>query len=185
MAAVPQPRAPEEPQTRLAPFDASHADRVLRWVATPREMYWLAPNTRPPLTARDITGWRKPGHQPFLLLDATNGTPVGYGELNELTGVPGNYWLGHLLVDPEQRGRGFGIALTRRLLERAFVHAGATRVTLVVFPENAAAVRCYERAGMRRDGYEAHHFEIYNRREQLLRMAADYTTLSRIARAST
>lgn len=180
MSAVPQPRAADESQTRLAPFEVCHADRVLSWVTTPQEMYWLAPKTRPPLTARDVMSWQAPGHQPFMLLRATPGVPVGYGELNALTGVPHSYWLGHLLVDPAQRGCGYGVALTRRLLERAFVHAGATRVTLVVFPENAAAVHCYERAGLRRDGYEAHYFEVYKRREQLLRMVADYSILSRI-----
>jgi ribosomal protein S18 acetylase RimI-like enzyme len=75
-------------------------------------------------------------------------------------------------VDPRHRGRGLGRQLTRLLLRRAFHRYGAWRVSLVVFPENAAAIASYRAAGMYEDGYERHYFASYSRRKRLLRMVA-------------
>lgn len=159
------------PRCRLVPFRVAHARQVLAWVASPQEAYWLAPRTRPPLSTRTVLHWQEPGHQAFLLLRSKNDQPVGYGELNELTGQPNRYWLGHLIVDPAHRGHGFGVQLTRLLIERAFYRHGARDVTLVVFPENTAAIACYQTAGMHQAGFETHAFPAYGQTVQLLRMA--------------
>jgi RimJ/RimL family protein N-acetyltransferase len=97
---------------------------------------------------------------------------VGYGEINALDVRARRYWLGHLIVDPEQRGRGLGTALTRLLLVRAFRELRAREVTLVVFPENATAIASYRAAGMFADGEEIHDFASYGLRARMLRMAA-------------
>ena len=81
-----------------------------------------------------------------------------------------HFWLGHLIVDPRQRGRGLGTHLTRLLLERAFNQQGARRVTLVVFPENHRALACYRAAGLREAGAEIHYFPPCDRRVRLLKM---------------
>jgi RimJ/RimL family protein N-acetyltransferase len=56
-------------------------------------------------------------------------------------------------------------------VQRAIMTLGARRISLVVFPENKAAVRCYEQAGFRAESHETHYFPIYVRRARLLRMA--------------
>lgn len=156
----------------LEPFEPLHAERIAGWVRSPREMYWLAPKTPPPLTTGEVLRWRVPGHQPFLLWDVGHPHPVGYGELNRLASGTGRYWLGHLVVDPLLRGRGYGVALTRLLLRQAFVRCRARQVTLVVFPENARAVACYRAAGMWEDGWETHEFPAYGSTERLQRFVA-------------
>jgi RimJ/RimL family protein N-acetyltransferase len=171
MAAKPVPRK-RAPACRLRPFDPAWADHVIAWVRDPQETYWLAPKTRPPLTANCIARWREPGHDPFLLWDDSHPTPLAYGELNRLARVRRQYWLGHLLVDPAHRGRGLGVELTRLLLREAFTQRGAARVTLIVFQDNARAIACYRAAGMHDDGFEWHQFPLYGRRECLLRLAA-------------
>lgn len=171
MAVTPRkPRTP--PPCRLVPFDPIWAERIVNWVDSPQEMYWLAPKTRPPLTVREVLRWRNPDHGPYMLLPDTGDVPVAYGELNRLSGARRQYWLGHLVVDPAWRGQGYGLELTRRLLEEAFERRGAQRVTLVVFPENERALACYRSAGMREDGYEWHDFPIYGQRVCLIRLAA-------------
>lgn len=172
MAAHPKTRKEPTPRFRLAPFEPVWAERVISWVRDAREAFWLAPKTPPPLAASEILRWREPGNTPYLLWGATGTAPVGYGELNRLGTGQRFYWLGHLIIDAAQRGRGYGVQLTRLLLEEAFERRGARRVTLVVFPENAAALACYRAAGMRDDGYEWHAFPAYGRRECLLRLAA-------------
>ena len=167
---VPGPGCPEA--LDLRPFDPRYAGLVASWARGPLETYWLAPRTEPPLTARKVREWADPAHRPYMLVAPGQPTPLGYGELNLLHGRRHEYWLGHLVVDPEQRGRGFGRQLTVLLLQRAFHQFGAWYVSLVVFPENVAAVACYRAAGMREDGFEIHTFPAYGSRERLLRFIA-------------
>jgi RimJ/RimL family protein N-acetyltransferase len=157
---------------RLTPFEAGYADRVLSWVRSPREAYWLAPRTKPPLTIEKLRAWARPGRIPLMLVAPEQPEPLAYGELNVLNERRREYWLGHLIVDSQQRGRGLGRRLTELLLRRAFDRLAARRVSLVVFPENAAAVACYQAAGMCDDGYETHYFAVYRRRERLVRLVA-------------
>jgi RimJ/RimL family protein N-acetyltransferase len=157
----------------LEPYRRCYAPLVAGWVRSALETYWLAPRTPPPLTAVKVQGWIRPGREPLVLLAVGSGEPVAYGELNVLNGGLGAFWLGHLIVAPEQRGRGVGRELTLHLLRRAFRLRGARRVTLVVFPENKQALACYESVGMRPDGYETHTFPLYRRRARLLRLAAE------------
>ena len=156
----------------LRRFDCAHAALVADWVRTPQEAQWLAPRTKPPITAQTVLGWQAAGRQSYELAAAQSPTPVAYGELNVLRQGRNEFWLGHLLVDPAQRGLGYGVELTRLLLDRAFLQHAARRVVLVVFPENAAAIAAYERAGMRRDGAETHYFPAYQQEVRLLRMEA-------------
>lgn len=157
---------------RLEPFRPAWAELIVSWVRDEQEAYWLAPRTPPPLTADEILRWQRPGREGFMSLEGDGPEPRGYGELNLLSSGRRRYWLGHLIVDPAQRGRGCGVQLTRLLLRHAAVRQGAREVTLVVFPENRRAVSCYLAAGLREDGYETHEFPAYGRRVRLLRMTA-------------
>jgi RimJ/RimL family protein N-acetyltransferase len=168
----PVQRAGSVSELRLEPFDPAQAERVAGWVRNEREAYWFAPKTTPPIAARDIRGWGVAGHEQLQLLPAGAKEPVAYGELNALHGAHGQYWLGHLIVDPGLRGQGIGQVLTRLLLNRAFRQLRARRVSLVVFPDNATAIACYRAAGMREDGFEEHDLPAYGARARLLRMAA-------------
>jgi RimJ/RimL family protein N-acetyltransferase len=158
--------------SRLMPFDARCAERVVSWVRDARETYWLAPRTEPPLTTEKVRAWAGPGRDPLMLVTSEQPEPLAYGELNILNEKRREYWLGHLVVDPRRRGQGVGRRLTELLLRRAFHLREAQRVSLVVFPENAAAIACYRAAGMYEDGFETHHFAAYRRRERLLRLVA-------------
>ena len=157
---------------RLSAFDEVHAERVVSWVRDAEEAYWLAPRTPPPLTADKVIEWAGLGRQPQMLVDLPDPTPLAYGELNVLQTRQHTYWLGHLIVDPARRGQGLGRLLTSLLLHRAFRVHDARRVTLVVFPENTAAIAAYRSAGMVEDGYELHQFPAYRTRVQLLRFVA-------------
>ena len=172
MAAEPLTRTGHVDALRLVPFDPRSAGHVLSWVRGARDTYWLAPRTRPPLTAEKLLAWSGQGHNPFALVDSRSPGPLGYGEVNLLNEKRREYWLGHLIVEPQRRGQGLGRRLTELLLRHAFERLAARRVSLVVFPDNVAAVGCYRAAGMQDDGYETHLFAAYRRRVRLLRMIA-------------
>lgn len=161
---------------RLRAFDPRYAARVVSWVRGAREAYWLAPRTKPPLTAAKVCAWAEPGRRPLMLVEPPQAEPLAYGELNLLNEARREYWLGHLIVDPQQRGQGLGRELTELLVHRALQRHAARRVSLVVFPDNQGAIACYRAAGLVEDGYETHWFAPYRRHERLLRLIAATST---------
>ncbi len=116
-----------------------------------------------------------------MLLPQGEDDPVAYGEVNRLSRATGRYWLGHLVVNQERRGEGFGSQLARKLLAYAFERLNASEVSLVVFPGNRQAIACYAAAGMAPDGYEVHEFATAGRAERLMRMAVRREAPSRIS----
>ena len=156
-------------QPFLQPFLTPHAAIVASWARTERQLRWLAPSTPSPLTPEKVLQWRKPdGHALVYMEDAR--TLLGYGELNPMRDEARHYWLGHLVVNPERRGQGIGRAFVRALLERAFDQISATKVSLLVFPANAAARACYLHAGFREVCEEFHQFGGRGPRHRLLRL---------------
>jgi ribosomal protein S18 acetylase RimI-like enzyme len=141
----------------LRRFDSLFAPPVAGWVAD-GELLWLAPGTTPPLTAAKVVGWTKPTDRPLLLFRENEGLPCGYAELNPMRGSFSAVWLGHVVIDPQLRGRGLGAAFTRRLIEEAFADPVVERIVLIVFPDNQAAIRCYRSTGFAQTGRERHQF---------------------------
>lgn len=172
MSVVPRPtRSALLRRARLVAFNAELAPLIASWVRDAEEAYWVAPHSVPPITAHIVRDWSAAADRwAFTLLDEFH-TPAGYGELNLLSGERREYWLGHLLIDPTRRGQGLGHELTSRLLERAFMQLHASRVALVVFQNNAAAIQCYRSCGLEAEGYEQHAFAVLGRSDSLLRMA--------------
>lgn len=157
----------------LSRFSPLHAARVASWVRTSTELMWLAPGTVPPLTSEKVSAWGLDRPNRFLLGAANHAEPGGYAELNYMPTSGDQMWVGHFLVDPELRGRRVGTRFAAALVNLAFRHFRVNAVLLVVFPQNAHAIRCYERAGMKRLGEEAKHFPETGRTHTFARMGID------------
>ena len=155
---------------RLTPFRVWQAPIIARWVKSEQQLLWLAPSTLPPLTAEKVAAWKRPGGEAFVLAMGRGDAPAGYGELNPMRSGCGDLWLGHVIVRPDLRGRGVGTFLSRALLSEAFGQRGANRVSLIVFPDNLAALRCYRRAGFIPAGEEHHQFGGADGTHRLLRL---------------
>jgi len=155
---------------QLTPFQPWHSPTIARWVQTEQQLRWLAPSTHPPLTAEKILGWKKPGGSAFVLVKGGEESPLGYGEINPMRRGDEHVWLGHIIVRPNQRGRGMGSTLLRALLVEAFERRNATHVALIVFPDNLAALRCYRRVGFSLLGEEIHQFDGAGPTHRLLRL---------------
>ena len=154
----------------LRPFDPLYAAEIAQWVQTEDQLRWLAPSTVWPLTAAKVVGWKKPDGEAFLLTREGDSRPVGYGELNPMRGRADHLWLGHVVVRPDQRGRGTGQTLVRALLDRAFDQLFAAGVSLIVFPDNGAALQCYRHVGFTVVGEEWHQFGHAGPKQRLLRL---------------
>ena len=157
-------------QYQLCTFQADHAATIARWVNTPEQMRWLAPSTKLPLTTDKILNWKKPGGQAFVYQQTTDSQPIGYGELNPMSRCLDHLWLGHVIIRPDQRGMGSGRLLVQALLTEAFQERLATRILLIVFPDNTPAVQCYLRVGFKITGEEFHQFGGEGPEHRLLRL---------------
>lgn len=173
----PADRQPEAPRrtdgkhwSALSHFDPLFAPTIASWPRNKSELMWLAPGTRAPLTAAKVVGWAKPGGY-RLLYWAGGPTPAGYAEVNPMHGMRGQWWIGHFVIDPNLRGRGLGRRFFHELVRIAFESLAAEQMLLVVFPENEAAIRCYEHGGMTVEGREQKRFANTRQRYTFLRMA--------------
>lgn len=159
--------------TCLTPFDLLYAPSVASWVRSDRELSWVAPGTPPPLSGRKVADWAKARSNRYLLWLAGADGPSAYSELEFMPGRRDQMWIGHLLVDPECRGRGTGLRFVDFLLGVAFLTHAVSSVLLVVVPENRRAIRCYERAGLAVIGQEHRHFKSTRRSFTFLQMGID------------
>jgi len=157
----------------LVRFTKEWAPAIVRWVQSDRELFWLAPATAPPLTAEKVLGWLREDRHAYLLWLGDADQPIGYAELGVMPGEPDQMWLGHCLIAPSHRGCGLGRQFVGLLSRAARRRHAARRLLLVVFPDNAAAIRCYQQEGFSMRGQERRYFETTGRRHRLLRMALD------------
>lgn len=157
----------------LVPFEAHYSGLVAGWVRSDDELFLLSPRTPGPLTPAKVIGWKQAGGDQLLYCIADDAEPWGYVELNPIPGRTGQWWVGHCLVAPYRRGKGIGLRMVRLVLDLAFDSRGATAVSLVVFPHNFGAVRCYRVAGFaeRREVYR--EFATRPGRHRMLYMSID------------
>lgn len=106
----------------------------------------------------------------LLYFHAGEPVPCGYGELNPMKGDPSHQWIGHVVVDIERRRTGLGKRLTEMLTRVAFDELGAKKISLVVFPENKAAIDCYLQAGYSVMAEEFQRFDKNSSPQRLIRL---------------
>lgn len=116
-----------------------------QWCADRYERY--------PVTADDMNSY----HQQYIdgqcsiALTMVDGEEVaGYITLRIPADDSTEQRIGFVIVDDSKRGRGFGKSLVGKAVAYAFGKLGATKVSLGVFENNPAAIRCYESVGFRR-----------------------------------
>lgn len=98
--------------------------------------------------------------RPYLAL--LDGEPIGYVQSYVAAGAGDGWWpderdpgvrgIDQFLADESQLGRGLGTALVRAFVEHLLTDPAVTRVQVDPSPDNARAIRCYERAGFRAAG---------------------------------
>ena len=150
-------------------FEARFAPVVASWVRDDAELFQLTPTTPPPLTPEKVLAWVRPNGRAYLGFQGGRKVPCLYGELNPMRTNDEHLWIGHVLADPGCRGQGLGQVFVRRLVESGFAEFFAERISLIVFPDNTPAVRCYERVGFTLNGDEHHRFGPKQRPYRMLR----------------
>lgn len=137
---------------RLRPYVHSHDfDKIKDWLTDERaHTLWCANRMKFPLEKDDFARFiqdlfERTGDCPFVATE-DNGNVVGFiccsvnCDSNEAM-------LKFVVVDPNQRGKGYGKQMVRLAAQYCFDIAKAELVHLNVFTANTAARRCYEKAG--------------------------------------
>lgn len=90
-----------------------------------------------------------------------DGDPVGFIQSYIVMGDP-EFWpderdpgavgVDMFLADPDKLGQGIGTAMLRAFIDKLFADPAVTRVQIDPAPDNARAVRCYEKVGFVKKG---------------------------------
>jgi len=146
-----------DPDLSLVRLTEADLPLVRRWLGSPHvARWWGAPDEE----IRQIRDHLAGGCvTPFLMVEA--GRPLGYLQVYHANGDP--FWQGCAfpretfgldlsIGEVEATGRGLGPRFLRIVLDRLFAMPEVARVHIDPAPDNAIAIRAYEKAGFRREG---------------------------------
>jgi len=88
----------------------------------------------------------------FVIADKQTGAYIGQIDLFNLNTIDRCAELGIVIGDHSRQNQGIGCEAISLMLDFAFRHANLHRIELWVNADNAAAIRCYERAGFVHEG---------------------------------
>jgi len=150
------------PTIQLQPFRDADVDRLIGWIPSAEFLLrWGGSGYTFPLDAKQIkehlakASGEKPKHLVFRAVDKKTGSVIGHGEILAIDRANRSAVLGRILVgDPEARSKGTGRQIVRQLVRIAFQDLSLHRVSLRVYDFNEAAIRCYEKAGFKREGLQ-------------------------------
>lgn len=136
-------------------YQPTDANVITTWLKSEYLMrQWCADRyERFPVTPDDINYYHQQysdGNNSVALTMVDDEEVVGYVTLRIPADDPTEQRIGFDIVDDSKRGRGFGKSLVGMAVDYAFSKLGAKKVSLGVFENNPAAIRCYESAGFNR-----------------------------------
>ena len=93
-----------------------------------------------------------------MIADAQDGRSIGQLDMFRVDWRLRQGEIGMVIAGTEDRGRGYGTEALELLAEFAFNSLGLERIELEVHMENAAALRCYQKAGFTLEGVKRHAY---------------------------
>lgn len=143
----------------LLPFTGQDLSRLMQWIDSPGSLVqWAGPLLFTyPLDERQLKTYLQSSQggqaqsRIFKVVDEKAET-VGHIELGAINRQNGTASICRVFLDPKQRGKGICVEMVRKLLQLGFGELGLRRIDLRVYGFNAAAIGCYERAGLVREG---------------------------------
>lgn len=140
---------------KIRAFEPTDAQKIVSWFNIGLSFYqWSAGRLGTfPITAQTIVDYygnseKCDGAMPFVVID--DGDVVGHFIIRFLNAEKTHARLGFIVVDFAKRGHGLGGSLLSLAVDYCKNVLNAERITLCVFENNPAAVRCYEKAGFGR-----------------------------------
>ncbi|NMB45165.1 MAG: GNAT family N-acetyltransferase [Firmicutes bacterium] len=155
----------------LRPLIPSDFPKLVKWTKDPEVGHYMDDDGYPE-TEEACYDWHKSQcsnrHKQRLMITTRDGHPIGDVELDHITWRNGDAELRIRIGEGGYRGKGYGVDAVTTLLAYAFVEMNLSRVYLRVASSNEAAIRCYEKAGFKKEGklvrshvHEKRQWEIY------------------------
>jgi len=143
----------------LLPFTEQDFPRLMQWIESPELLVQWAGALlfTYPLDERQLRAYLHSSQgdnvqsRIFKVVDEKAET-VGHIELGAINRQNGTASICRVFLDPHHRGKGFCVEMVRKLLKIGFGELGLRRIDLRVYGFNTAAIGCYERAGLVREG---------------------------------
>lgn len=140
----------DSPQLRFRPMTPDDYPLLLDWLQRPHVKEWW--DDGDDTLAKVAAHYSDPDAERFILLyrdpaRPAEGRPIGYFQsYQEDEGVVG---IDQFIGDADLLNRGLGTAAVRAFLQLVIARQNPRRIILDPEPENARAIRCYEKAGFR------------------------------------
>lgn len=137
-------------QFEFRPVSKADLAMLFEWHQRPHVREWWDSYTSLDALEADTFDWDV---HPFIAYG--DGQPFAYIQ-SYLTGEAGVMGIDQFIASAGSLGRGFGTALVTQFVEFLFADPAIAAVIVDPVPQNARAIRCYEKAGFRfvgmRDG---------------------------------
>ncbi len=139
----------------LRPIMPSDFPEIVKWTKDPEVGHYMEDDGYPE-TLADCREWyekqRSNRHIRRLVITTRNGVPIGDIELDHIAWRSGDAELRIRIGEGDYRGKGYGLESVTALLCYAFGEMKLSRVYLRVASTNRPAIRCYEKAGFKKEG---------------------------------
>ena len=89
----------------------------------------------------------------MIICETETDAPVGSVYVRDIDHAHKKAEYGIFIGDPGARGKGYGTAAARLMIQYCFEELGLLRLFLRVYADNFAAIRSYEKAGFEREAY--------------------------------
>ncbi len=143
------------------PLEADDMPRLAEWLARPHVAeWWGAPQGLDEVRAEYAEAIASDAVWPFIAI--LDGAPVGFVQVYDVMRADPSWWrderdpgargIDQFLADASLLGRGIGSRMVAEIVAQIFADPAVTKVQTDPSPENARAIRAYEKAGFRRTG---------------------------------
>lgn len=147
------PERTSQAKADIVGYTEENSLAVRSWINSEETWEALAPGREYPPPENVVESWQTTKVSSYLLMSANK--IVAYGELcdkPQRLAVE----ISHLLVDPFERGKGFGTKMVELLYHRAARRPGVSQVLINLLGESQEELGCYVNAGFEIVGTTSH-----------------------------